>query len=43
MTVYELIYELEQADPDAIVTVRGEEGRYEFDCIDNYGDEIIIG
>ena len=43
MTVSELIYELEQANPDAIVTVRSGEDRYEFDGIDNYEDEVIIG
>ena len=43
MTVSELIYMLENADPDAIVTVRDEDGRYEFDIFDNYGDEVIIG
>lgn len=43
MTVSELIYQLEFADPDAIVTVRDGDDRYEFDSIDNYSDEVIIG
>lgn len=43
MTVSELIYMLENADPDAIVTVRDGEDRYEFDDIGIYDDEVIIG
>lgn len=43
MTVSELILVLGEADPDAIVTVRDGDDRYEFDYIDNYSDEVIIG
>ena len=43
MTVSELIQQLEYTDPDAIVTVRDGNDRYELDFIYNYGDEVIIG
>ena len=43
MTVGELIDILGGADSNAIVKVRDCEGRYEFETVDDYGDEVIIG
>lgn len=43
MTVFELICLLNRMDSNAIVTVRDGDSRCEFDTVDDYGDEVIIG